>query len=170
MVFVQFHEELDVRHVHPLGENAPGQLKLGDDDRVRSAQVLLVGLGLGGGLPRGLPIIKAPLLVGAAFGSVYHAALSRRAAELRPPGLLGRGRRCCGRRGGALLREAVEGGGLLDSDAVVMVLAVAPGAQPPGPEVQEHTADQLAERGGVDGVQFAVSTVAEVKVIEGGSG
>ena len=45
-----------------------------------------------------------------------------------------------------------------------------PGAQPACAEAHEHRADQLAEGGGVDGVQLLLLAVAQVVVVQGAAG
>ena len=45
-----------------------------------------------------------------------------------------------------------------------------PGAQPARSEAHEHRADQLAKRGGIDGVQLLLLTVAQVVVVQGAPG
>ena len=42
-----------------------------------------------------------------------------------------------------------------------------PCTEPPGPQTHEDTANELAERGRVDGVILVVLAVAEVEVVEG---
>lgn len=45
-----------------------------------------------------------------------------------------------------------------------------PGSQAPGPQAHEDGADELPEGRGVDRVQLLLLTVAQVVVVQGGSG
>ena len=70
----------------------------------------------------------------------------------------------------ATIIEPIEDGGWLDSDAVIMVLGVAPGPDPPRAQPQEHGADQLPEAGGVHWVLLALAAVLQIVVVQGGPG
>ena len=70
----------------------------------------------------------------------------------------------------AAVIEAIEARGWLDPDAVIMILGVAPGPDPPGPQSQEHGSDQLAKAGRVHRVLLALAAVLQIVIIQRGAG
>ena len=62
--------------------------------------------------------------------------------------------------------EAIKAGGWLDSDAVIMILGVSPGPDPPGPQSQEHRSNQLPETGRVHRVLLALTAVLQIVIIQ----
>ena len=51
-----------------------------------------------------------------------------------------------------------------------MILGVAPGPNPPGPQSQEHGSDQLSEAGRVHRVLLALAAVLQIVIIQRGPG
>ena len=70
----------------------------------------------------------------------------------------------------AAVIEAIEARGWLDPDAVIMILGVAPGPNPPGPQSQEHRSYQLPEAGRVHRVLLALAAVLQIVIIQRGPG
>ena len=68
----------------------------------------------------------------------------------------------------AAVIEAIKARGWLDPDAVIMILGVAPGPNPPGPQSQEHGSDQLSEAGRVHRVLLALAAVLQIVIIQRG--
>ena len=50
-----------------------------------------------------------------------------------------------------------------------MILGVAPGPDPPGPQSQEHRSDQLPEAGRVHRVLLALAAVLQIVIIQRGA-
>lgn len=63
----------------------------------------------------------------------------------------------------------IQLGSGLDSNAIVVVLAIASGAQPARAKTQEDGTNQLAEGGGIHGLEFIFLAVLEVVKVEGTS-